>query len=87
MAIGGGGGHVQSVIASGVLAVTAVIVLLFGAIAHLISANRRLVEDLDLKVQHLCDAVSAVAPEGENGGGEDEDHGDGEQRGASKIPS
>jgi glycosyltransferase involved in cell wall biosynthesis len=62
IAIGAGAGHVQSVVASGLLITIAVIVLLIGVIAHLISANRRLLEDLDWKVQHLSNEVSSMTP-------------------------
>lgn len=45
-AMGFGKGHVQSVIASGVLAVCGVFMLAIGVVAHLLAINRRLLEEL-----------------------------------------
>lgn len=44
--IGNGKGHVQSVIASGVLAVCGVFMLAMGVVAHLLAINRRLLEEV-----------------------------------------
>ena len=46
VAAGEGAGHVQSVIASGVLAVSGVLTLTMGVIAHLLGVNRRLLEEI-----------------------------------------
>jgi glycosyltransferase involved in cell wall biosynthesis len=45
-AMGYGKGHVQSVIASGVLAVSGVFMLAIGIVAHLLAVNRRLLEEI-----------------------------------------
>lgn len=44
--MGFGKGHVQSVIASGVLAVCGVFMLAIGVVAHLLAVNRRLLEEI-----------------------------------------
>ena len=44
--MGFGKGHVQSVIASGVLAVSGVFMLAIGIVAHLLAVNRRLLEEI-----------------------------------------
>lgn len=46
VALGEGKGHVQSVIASGVLAICAVFMLAIGVVAHLQGVNRRLLEEI-----------------------------------------
>jgi len=46
VALGEGAGHVQSVIASGVLATCGVLTLGMGIVAHLLGVNRRLLEEL-----------------------------------------
>ncbi len=45
-AAGEGKGHVQSVIASGVLGICAVFMLAIGVVAHLLAVNRRLLEEI-----------------------------------------
>ncbi|MHC4696352.1 MAG: glycosyltransferase family 2 protein [Planctomycetota bacterium] len=53
--LGSGTGHVQSVIASGVLAVCGVLIIAIGFVAHLLGINRRLIEEvryLTLVAQH-----------------------------------
>jgi len=45
-AVGEGTGHVQSVIASGVLAMCGVFMLAIGIVAHLLAVNRRLLEEV-----------------------------------------
>ena len=53
--LGSGTGHVQSVIASGVLAVCGVLIIAIGLVAHLLGINRRLIEEvryLTLVAQH-----------------------------------
>ncbi len=45
-AVGEGRGHVQSVIASGVLAICAVFMVAIGVVAHLLGVNRRLSEEI-----------------------------------------
>jgi glycosyltransferase involved in cell wall biosynthesis len=49
-ALGEGGGHVQSLILGGSLVAVAAILLVTGIIADLIAANRRLLEDIRLKL-------------------------------------
>lgn len=44
--MGSGKGHIQSVIASGVLAVCGVFMLAIGIVAHLLAVNRRLLEEI-----------------------------------------
>ncbi len=46
VAVGEGTGHVQSVIASGVLAVCGVFMMAIGIVAHLLAVNRRLLEEV-----------------------------------------
>lgn len=46
VALGEGAGHVQSVIASGVLAICGFLTLGLGVVAHLLGVNRRLLEEL-----------------------------------------
>ncbi|HVS13725.1 MAG TPA: glycosyltransferase family 2 protein [Thermoanaerobaculia bacterium] len=44
--MGQGGGHVQSVIASGVLAIAGLFMAAIGVVAHLLAINRRLLEEI-----------------------------------------
>ena len=46
MSIGEGAGHVQSVIAAGVLALCGVFAIAIAVLAHLLAINRRLLEEL-----------------------------------------
>jgi len=46
VAIGEGGGHIQSVIASGVLAIAGLFMIAIGVVAHLLAINRRLLEEI-----------------------------------------
>jgi len=55
-ALGAGRGHMQSVIASGVLAVCGVLVLPIGLVAHLLGINRRLLEELRYLILARLDA-------------------------------
>ena len=51
----GGQGHVQSLILAAVLMMIGFLLIVFGVLADLLSANRRLIEDLRLRVRNLED--------------------------------
>lgn len=51
--LSGTGGHVQSVVFAAMCIILGVLLLMMGLIAELISANRKLLERLDLRVQRI----------------------------------
>lgn len=60
---GEGGGHVQSVVLSGLCLTLAAIMLTIGLISDLVAANRKLSERLLRHVRHLEDQIEAQRPE------------------------
>ena len=59
LGMGEGAGHVQSVIASGVLAIAGLFMIAIGVLAHLLAINRRLLEEL----RYLTRATSTTRSE------------------------
>ena len=51
--IGQGGGHVQSLILSAVLMIVGFQVIMIGLLSDIISANRRLIEDVQYRVRKI----------------------------------
>lgn len=73
-AMGSGEGHIQSVIASGVLAVCGVFMLAIGVVAHLLGINRRMLEEiryLERRRRHLDSDEEAGEMTGEETGGKE----------------
>jgi len=62
----GGAGHIQSLILSAVLMLIGFQTIMFGLLADLIRANRRLIEDTQYRVKKVeigrCDKVESMAP-------------------------
>lgn len=85
---GSGAGHVQSVIAAGVLAVIGVLFFAFGITAHLLAINRRLLEEIRF-LQRTSDAPFARSEGARAREDADEDAGAGTdaKEGAEKILS
>jgi hypothetical protein len=54
-ASGAGGGHIQSVVFSALCIIVGLILLMMGLIGDLIATNRKLLERVDIRIQHLED--------------------------------
>jgi hypothetical protein len=50
---GGGAGHIQSLVISGVLIIMGFMLLMIGLVADIISFNRRLIEDILYRVRKM----------------------------------
>ena len=48
-----GNGHIQSLIVSSILVMTGVQTLIFGVLADLLSINRKLIEDIQVRIKKL----------------------------------